>query len=77
MADKTDLDFTYSTIDEIFRLSMGETGDFSGARYNGDFTLTLEEAQRAKHCFIAFEYPERRPGAGYGLWLGAISGIRS
>lgn len=53
MADKTDLDFTYSTIDEIFRLSMGETGDFSGARYNGDFTLTLEEAQRAKHCFIA------------------------
>ena len=52
MADKKDLDFTYSTIDKIFRLSMGETGDFSGAMYNGDFSMTLEEAQRAKHRFL-------------------------
>ncbi len=52
MADKQDLDFTYSTIDRIFRLSMGETGDFSGAMYNGDFSMTLEEAQEAKHHFI-------------------------
>jgi len=53
MADKTDMDFTYTTIDEICRLSMGETGDFSGAKYDGDFTITLEEAQKAKHKFIA------------------------
>lgn len=53
MADKKDLDYTYTTIDKIFRLSMGETGDFSGAMYNGDFTMTLEEAQEAKHKFIA------------------------
>ena len=53
MADKNDLDFTYSTIDEIFRLSIGETGDYSGARYDGDFSMSLEEAQRAKHVFIA------------------------
>lgn len=53
MADKDDLDFTYTTIDKIFRLSMGETGDYSGAKYDGDFSLTLEEAQRAKHRFIA------------------------
>lgn len=53
MADKQDLDFTYTTIDEIFRLSVGETGDYSGAKYDGDFTMTLEEAQRAKHVFIA------------------------
>lgn len=52
MADKQDLNFTYTTIDRIFRLSMGETGDFSGAMYNGDFSLTLEEAQEAKHRFI-------------------------
>lgn len=52
MANKKDLDFTYSTIDEIFRLSMGETGDFSGAMYNGDFSLTHEQAQEAKHRFI-------------------------
>lgn len=53
MADKKDLDFTYTTIDEIFRLSVGETGDYSGAKYDGDFSMTLEEAQRAKHRFIA------------------------
>ena len=53
MADKKDLDFTYTTIDEIFRLSVGETGDYSGAKYDGDFSMTLEEAQKAKHKFIA------------------------
>ena len=53
MANKQDLDFTYTTIDEIFRLSMGETGDYSGAKYDGDFSMTLEEAQKAKHKFIA------------------------
>jgi len=53
MADKKDLDFTYTTIDEIFRLSIGETGDYSGAKYDGDFSMSLEEAQKAKHVFIA------------------------
>ena len=53
MADQKDLDFTYTTIDKIFRLSMGETGDFSGAKYDGNFSLSLEEAQKAKHKFIA------------------------
>jgi cyclopropane-fatty-acyl-phospholipid synthase len=53
MAEKKDLDFTYTTIDKIFRLSMGETGDYSGAKYDGDFSMTLEAAQKAKHKFIA------------------------
>ncbi|MCH8904379.1 MAG: class I SAM-dependent methyltransferase [Bacteroidetes bacterium] len=53
MAEKNDLDFIYTTIDKIFRLSMGETGDYSGAKYDGDFSMSLEEAQRAKHQFIA------------------------
>ena len=53
MADKKDLDFTYTTIDKIFRLSIGETGDYSGAKYDGNFTLRLAEAQREKHKFIA------------------------
>src|SRR5689334_14779339 len=55
MADKKDIDFTYTTLDEIFRLSIGETADFSGARYNGNFSMSLEEAQRAKHQFIIDE----------------------
>jgi cyclopropane-fatty-acyl-phospholipid synthase len=53
MATQQDLDFTYTTIDKIFRLSLGETGDYSGAMYNGDFSMTLEQAQRQKHKFIA------------------------
>jgi cyclopropane-fatty-acyl-phospholipid synthase len=53
MANKEDLDFTYTTIDEIFRLSMGESADYSGAKYDGNFSMSLEEAQRQKHKFIA------------------------
>jgi cyclopropane-fatty-acyl-phospholipid synthase len=53
MATRSDLDFTYSLIDRIFRLSLGEMADFSAAKYDGDFSLTLEEAQRRKHDYIA------------------------
>src|SRR3954462_10335148 len=53
MADRGDLDFTYSLIDRIFRLSLGEMADFSGAKYDGDFSLSLEEAQRRKHEYVA------------------------
>lgn len=53
MASKQDIDFTYTALDRIFRLSIGEMADFSAAFYNGDFSMTLEEAQRAKHKFIA------------------------
>jgi cyclopropane-fatty-acyl-phospholipid synthase len=53
MAERTDLDFTYSLIDGIFRLSLGEMADFSGAKYDGDFSLTLEQAQHRKHDYIA------------------------
>jgi cyclopropane-fatty-acyl-phospholipid synthase len=55
MARAADLDFTYSLIDRIFRLSLGEMADFSGAKFDGDFSLTLEQAQRAKHAFVARE----------------------
>jgi cyclopropane-fatty-acyl-phospholipid synthase len=53
MADRHQLDFTYSLIDRIFRLSLGELADFSGAKYDGDFSLTLEQAQRRKHDYVA------------------------
>ncbi len=53
MADKKDLDYTYTLIDKIFRFCFGETGEFSGAMYNGDFSMSLEQAQRQKHEFIA------------------------
>jgi cyclopropane-fatty-acyl-phospholipid synthase len=64
MADRTDLEFTYSLIDRIFRLSLGELADFSGAKYDGDFSLSLEDAQRRKH-----EYVAERIGIGPGRRL--------
>ena len=78
MADRKDLDFTYSLIDRIFRLSLGELADFSGAKYDGDFSLTLEEAQRRKHEYVAQSIgiePGRRVldlGCGWGPLLNFI-----
>ncbi len=53
MAGRSEIDFTYSLTDRVFRLSMGELADFSGAKYDGDFSLTLEQAQRRKHEYVA------------------------
>src|ERR1035438_5870078 len=72
VADRRDLDFTYSLTDRIFRLSMGELADFSGAKYDGDFSLSLEDAQRRKHEYVAEQIgigPGRRTldlGCGWG-----------
>ena len=46
MANKNDLDFTYTKIDEIFRLSVGEMADYSGSMFNGDFSMSIEDAQK-------------------------------
>jgi cyclopropane-fatty-acyl-phospholipid synthase len=78
MADRADLEFTYSLIDRVFRLSLGELADFSGAKYDGDFSLTLEEAQRRKHEYVAEQIgigPDRRVldlGCGWGPLLSFI-----
>jgi cyclopropane-fatty-acyl-phospholipid synthase len=53
MADRVDIDFTYSLTDRIVRLSLGELPDFSGAKFDGDFSLNLEQAQRRKHDYVA------------------------
>jgi cyclopropane-fatty-acyl-phospholipid synthase len=79
MADGDDLDFTYSLIDRIFRLSLGELADFSGAKYDGDFSLTLEQAQRRKHEYVAQQIgigPGRRVldlGCGWGPLLDFVT----
>ena len=78
MADRNDLEFTYSLIDRVFRLSMGELADFSGAMYDGDFSLTLEEAQTRKHDYIVERLeigPGRRMldlGCGWGPLLDVV-----
>ncbi len=52
MATRQQMDTTYNYMDEIFRLSLGETADITCALYNGDFSKTLEQAQRDKHDYI-------------------------
>jgi len=61
MATGMDIDFTYTLTDRLFRMSVGELADFSGAKYDGDFTLTLEQAQRRKHDYVARQL-QVRPG---------------
>lgn len=75
MADRRDMDFTYSLTDRVIRLSLGELADFSCAKYDGDFSLTLEQAQRRKHEYVAEQIgiaPGRRLldlGCGWGPLL--------
>jgi cyclopropane-fatty-acyl-phospholipid synthase len=78
MADRDDIDFTYSLTDRIFRLSLGELADFSGAKYDGDFSMSLADAQRRKHEYVAEQIgiePGRRVldvGCGWGPLLNFI-----
>ena len=78
MADRDDIEFTYSLIDRVFRLSLGELADFSGAKYDGDFSLSLGEAQLRKHEYVAEQIgigPGRRVldlGCGWGPLLDFI-----
>jgi cyclopropane-fatty-acyl-phospholipid synthase len=75
MANRPELEFTYRSIDRIFRLSLGELADFSGAKYDGDFSLALEQAQQRKHEYVAEQIgigPGRRIldlGCGWGALL--------
>jgi cyclopropane-fatty-acyl-phospholipid synthase len=75
------MEFTYTLIDRIFRMSIGETGDFSGAMYNGDFSMSLEQAQHRKHEFIARQLNIQRGsrvldmGCGWGPFLNFLRSI--
>jgi cyclopropane-fatty-acyl-phospholipid synthase len=78
MAERRDVDFTYSLTDRIIRLSLGELPDFSGAKFDGDFSLSLEEAQRRKHDYVGVQVgigPGRRLldlGCGWGPLLAYV-----
>lgn len=50
-------------MDGLFRLSMGETADLSGAYFNGDYSQTLDQAQKEKHDRILHK-TGFRPGSG-------------
>jgi len=52
MATQQQIEATYNYMDDIFRLSLGETGVLTGAMYNGDFSKTLAQAQKDKHDYV-------------------------
>lgn len=78
MASRSNLDFTYSLTDRVIRLSLGELPDFSCAKFDGDFSLTLEQAQRRKHQYVGEKIgigPGRRVldlGCGWGPLLAYV-----
>jgi cyclopropane-fatty-acyl-phospholipid synthase len=81
MANRRDIDFSYSLTDRVFRLSLGELADFSGAKYDGDFSLTLAEAQRRKHEYVVEQIGITASsrmldlGCGWGPLLNYIRGL--
>ena len=80
MAERKDIEFSYSLTDRVVRLALGELADFSAAKYDGDYSLTLEQAQRRKHDYVADQIgigPGRRVidlGCGWGGLLNYIRG---
>ena len=79
MATQGEISLTYDWMDEIFRLSLGETADISGAYYDGDYSKTLEQAQKDKHKWILDEIQFRSGfrvldvGCGWGNMLNSVS----
>jgi cyclopropane-fatty-acyl-phospholipid synthase len=72
---KKEMDFTYTNIDKFIRTSLGENAVFSNAMYNGDYSMTLEEAQLKKHEFVTKALGIKKGskvldlGCGWGGWL--------
>ena len=85
MASQREIQRTYDFMDRIIRLSLGECPDITCALYDGDYSLTLEQAQRAKHAYV-LRALNLRPGmrmldvgSGWGPMLRAArdAGIHS
>lgn len=81
MAAQKDLDAHYTRMDKIFRLSLGDKGAYSCARFDGDFSMTTEAAQLKKHQFIVDNCGIEAGskvldiGCGWGAFIDYISGL--
>ncbi|MCH9037070.1 MAG: class I SAM-dependent methyltransferase, partial [Chloroflexi bacterium] len=78
MATKADIAQTYDYIDQIVRNNLGDFADLSCAFYDGNYQLTLDQAQRAKHRYILDGIGFRKGmrvldiGCGWGPVLKAV-----
>jgi cyclopropane-fatty-acyl-phospholipid synthase len=70
-----EMDFTYTNLDKLIRLSLGENAHFSNAMYDGDYSMSLEEAQIRKYVFVINQLNIKKGskvldlGCGWGGWL--------
>ncbi|MFC1731132.1 SAM-dependent methyltransferase [candidate division KSB1 bacterium] len=70
-----EMDFTYTNLDKFIRLSLGENAHFSNAMYDGDYTISLDEAQKRKYDFVINNLNIKKGsyvldlGCGWGGWL--------
>jgi cyclopropane-fatty-acyl-phospholipid synthase len=70
-----EMDFTYTNLDKFIRLSLGDPAHFSNAMYNGDYSLTLDQAQEQKYRFVTEQLGIKKDskvldlGCGWGGWL--------
>jgi cyclopropane-fatty-acyl-phospholipid synthase len=79
MATQADIAKTYDWIDEFHELRLGPYADFSCAFFDGNFNITLDQAQRNKHEWVFTELGIKGPGSrildigcGWGPILNAI-----
>lgn len=52
MASQKEIENIYDVFSELLRLSLGEHFDYTCAFYNGNYSQTLQQAQKAKHEYI-------------------------
>lgn len=70
-----EMDFTYTNLDKFIRYSLGENAHFSNAFYDGDYSLSLDEAQEKKYRFVTEHLRITKGskvldlGCGWGGWL--------
>lgn len=77
-----EMEFTYTNLDKFIRLSLGETAHFSNAMYDGDYSLSLDEAQKKKYEFVIDQLNIEKGskvldlGCGWGGWLKYLKDTR-
>ncbi len=81
MAKQEHLDAHYTRMDKIFRLSLGEKGAYSCARFDGDYSMTTEAAQLKKYQFIIDGCKIKKGskvldiGCGWGAFVDYLTGL--
>ncbi|MBI4426144.1 MAG: class I SAM-dependent methyltransferase [Candidatus Kerfeldbacteria bacterium] len=78
MANQSEIEAVYDWVDHFHTLRLGAYADFTCAYFNGDFSKTLDQAQKNKHAWIlkgvSFQAGQRilDIGCGWGNMLQAV-----